>query len=112
MKCYTSIAFGLFVIWTGILRSIEAQAFKPNAFWFCFVMGLLAIAGGYLFRLERRRMAIAVAVLAGGIVLSFYVNCLVVQPEKDASYRVGLVIVAAVAHLAFAVLPASRESTQ
>ena len=100
--------FGLFVIWTGILRSIEAQAFKPNAFWFCLTMGLLAIAGGYLFRFRRCKTARAVSASAGLIVGLFYVNCLMVQPESDASYRVGLVIVAAIAHLAFVFLPQHR----
>ena len=110
MKCFASIIFGLFVIWTGVLRSIEAQAFKPNAFWFCLTMGLLAIAAGYLFRLGRPRIATGAAAMAGLIVLVFYVNCLIVQPEKDANYRVGLVIVAAVAQLAFVFLPTSRET--
>ena len=105
MKCFASIVFGLFVIWTGILRSIEAQAFKPNAFWFCLTMGLLAIAGGYLFRLGRNRIATGLAAAAGLIVFVFYVNCLIVQPEKDACYRVGLVIVAAIAQLALVFLP-------
>lgn len=105
MKCFASIIFGLFVIWTGILRSIEARAFKPNAFWFCLTMGLLAIVGGYLFRLGRPRIATVVSALAALIVLVFYVNCLIVQPEKDANYRVGLVIVAAIGHLALMFLP-------
>ena len=110
MKCFASIIFGLFVIWTGILRSIEAQAFKPNAFWFCLAMGVLAIVGGYLFRLGRHRVATGVAASAGLIVLVFYVNCLIVQPEKDANYRVGLVIVAAIAQLAFIFLPPPRKT--
>lgn len=109
MKCFASIVFGLFVIWTGILRSIEAQAFKPNAFWFCLTMGLLAIAGGYLFRLGRTRTATGLAAASGLIVLIFYVNCLIVQPEKDACYRVGLVIVAAIGHLALVFLPKPRQ---
>jgi len=110
LKCIASIVFGLFVVWTGVLRSIEAQDFKPNAFWFCAAMGLLAIAGAYLFRLGRSRIATGLSAAAGLIVLVFYVNCLIVQPEKDASYRVGLVIVAAVAQLAIVFLPPSRES--
>lgn len=109
MKCFASIIFGLFVIWTGILRSIEAQAFKPNAFWFCLAMGLLAIAGGYLFRLGRTRIATGVSAASGLIVLVFYANALIVQPEKDASYRVGLVIVAAIAQLALIGLPSPRQ---
>ncbi len=109
MKCFTSIIFGLFVIWTGILRSIEAQAFKPNAFWFCLTMGLLAIAGGYLFRLGRQRIATGISAAAGLVVAVFYVNCLIVQPESDATYRVGLVIVAAIGQLAVVFLPPPRQ---
>ncbi len=109
MKCYVAILFGLFVIWTGLLRSIEAQAFKPNAFWFCLAMGLMAIAGGYFIRIEKSKIGIAVAALAGVIVLVFYVNCLLKQPEKDATYRVGLAILAAIAELTFLLLPAQRS---
>ncbi len=108
MKCFASIIFGLFVVWTGILRSIEVQAFKPNAFWFCLAMGLLAILGGYLFRLGRARIATGVSASSGLIVLVFYVNCLIVQPESDATYRVGLVIVAAIGQLALTFLPPQR----
>ena len=112
MKCYVSIVFGLIVIWTGILRSIEAQAFKPNAFWFCCVMGLIAIASAYFMRLGRRRFGTQLGVFAGLVTLIFYVNCLIKQPEKDASYRVGIVIVAAVAQLAFILLPQQRDEVR
>ena len=105
MKCYVTIAFGLFVIWTGILRSIEAQAFKPNAFWFCLTMGLIAIASGFLFRLNKQKMAMVMGLTAGAIVLAFYMRCLIIQPEQDATYRVGLAILAAIAELVFILLP-------
>jgi len=107
LKSYIAILFGLVVIWTGLLRSIEAQAFKPNAFWFCLTMGLIAIAGGYLIRLERSRIGIMVAAFAGIVVLVFYVNCLIKQPEKDATYRVAIAILAAIAELSFLFLPGS-----
>ena len=108
MKCYASILFGLFVIWTGLLRSIEAQAFKPNAFWFCLSMGLIAIAAGFLFRIGKSKIATVVALFAGIVVLAFYLNCLIKQPEKDATVRVGLAILAAIAELVFVLLPANK----
>ena len=112
MKCYVAILFGLFVIWTGLLRSIEAQAFKPNAFWFCLTMGLIAIAGGYLLRLENSRIGIVIAAVAGVIVFVFYINCLIKQPEKDATIRVGLAILASIAELVFLFLPAKASGAR
>ena len=112
MKCFVSILFGLFVIWTGILRSIEAQAFKPNAFWFCLTMGLTAIAAGFLFRIRKTRIGTLVASVAGIIVLAFYLYCLIKQPEKDATYRVGLAIVAAIAQLSIVLLPAKPNQAE
>jgi uncharacterized membrane protein HdeD (DUF308 family) len=108
MKCYLTILFGLFVIWTGLLRCIEAQAFKPNAFWFCLTMGLVAIAAGFVFRIGKTKAATILALIAGVVVLGFYLNCLIKQPEKDATYRVGLAIVASFAQIAFVLLPDAR----
>ncbi|MFK7765889.1 MAG: hypothetical protein AB8B55_01515 [Mariniblastus sp.] len=105
MKTYVTIVFGLFVIWTGLLRCIEAQAFKPNAFYFCLTMGIIALAAGFVFRLGREKTAIGIAVVSGGIVLAFYLYCLIVQPEKDANVRVAMVIVASFAQLTFMLLP-------
>jgi hypothetical protein len=107
MKTYVCILFGLFVIWTGLLRSIEAVAFKPNAFYFCLTTGLLAIVAGYLFRLDHQKIATGLAFLTGAMVLGFYLYCFILQPEKDANVRVGLVIVAAFAHLSLVCLPKS-----
>lgn len=109
MKCYSSIVFGLIIIWTGLMRCIEAEAFKPNAFWFCLTMGLASIGAGYLFRLNRDIAGQVVAGLAGMTVLAFYLYCLLVQPEKDATYRVAIAIVASIAHLSLAFLPQSRK---
>ena len=109
MKCYVTILFGLFVIWTGLLRCIEAQAFKPNAFWFCLTMGLIAIAAGYAYRIGQTKIATVVAVFAGVFVLAFYVYCLITQPEKDATYRVAMVIVAALAQISFILLPQRQD---
>lgn len=109
MKPYLTVLFGLFVIWTGLLRSIEAQAFKPNAFWFCLTMGLVAISAGFFYRLDRTKLGAIVGVLAGAIVLAFYLYCFIKQPEKDANYRVALVIVASLAQMAFLGLPEKTE---
>ena len=38
-------------------RMLEAQAYKPNALWFCLAMGLVAIAGGFLYRMQKERAA-------------------------------------------------------
>ena len=108
MKPYITIIFGLFVVWTGLLRSVEAQQFKPNAFYFCLTMGLIAIAAGFVYRLDRRVIGICLAVAAGAMVLGFYVYCFIKQPYKDANIRVSLVIVAALAQLSLMLLPRKR----
>ncbi len=109
MKPYITLFFGLFVIWTGLLRSIEAQAFKPNAFYFCLAMGLIAIMAAFIYRLDRASLATCLAVASGAMVLGFYLYCFIKQPEKDANIRVGLVIVAAFGQLALVLLP-NRKS--
>ena len=109
MKTYVTILFGLFVIWTGLLRCVEAQAFKPNAFFFCLAMGIVALLAGFAFRLGREKTAIAMAAISGAIVLAFYLYCLIKQPEKDANVRVSLVIVASFAQLTFMLLPREKN---
>ena len=94
-----TILYGLFMIWTGLLRSIEAQAFKPNAFYFCMTVGVLAVIGGFLFRAEKRWPAIIVTLIATGTALAFYLSCFIGQPDKDASVRVALAIVASIGEL-------------
>ena len=94
-----TIVYGLFMIWTGLLRSIEAQAFKPNAFYFCMVVGVLSIVGGFLFRADKREPAILLTLIAVGTALVFYLSCFIGQPKKDASFRVALAIVASIAEL-------------
>ena len=63
-------------------------------------------------RLGRRRFGTQLSVFAGLVTLIFYVNCLITQPEKDAGYRVGIVIVAAVAQLALILLPPQRDEVR
>ena len=94
-----TILYGLFMIWTGLLRSIEAQAFKPNAFYFCFAVGILSVIGGFLLRADKRWPAIVLTSIATGTALVFYLNCFIGQPEKDATIRVGLAIIASLAEL-------------
>lgn len=108
-----TIVYGLFMIWTGLLRCIEAQAFKPNAFWFCLAVGILSMLGAFLFRSGKRIPAITLTTIATGIALAFYVYCFVIQPEKDATVRVALAIVASVGELCVigtALLPANRST--
>ncbi len=109
MKWLFSILYGLLVIWTGLQRGIEAKAFKPNALFFCLVMGVAAIAAGFLFRFEKRLAAWITALVATLIVLGFYFTCFVSQPEKDATYRVGIIILASIGHLVGLFLPATRD---
>ena len=51
-KWLLTILFGLFVIWTGLHRGIEAVAYKPNALWFCMATGVMGIMGGFLYRIQ------------------------------------------------------------
>jgi len=112
MKWLLAILYGLFVIWTGLLRGIEAQAYKPNSLWFCLAMGLLCIAAGYLFRLNRNAAATMTSLVAVAFVLSFYLYCFICKPEGDATVRVGLVIVASIGFLAMLFLPAEAKGCQ
>ncbi len=105
MKWLFTILYGLVVIGVGLLRGIEAKAYKPNALWFCMVTGTVAIAAGFLYRLEKRGAAAATALIAVAFVLGYYFHCFIGQPEKDATYRVGAVILASIAQLVVVLLP-------
>lgn len=109
MKWLLTILYGLLIIWTGLQRGIEAQAYKPNALWFCLAMGAVAITAGFLYRLEKRTAATITALAAVAIVFGFYFTCFISQPEKDATYRVGAIILASVAELVVVLLPAPRR---
>ena len=109
MKWLLAILYGLFVIWTGLLRGIEAKAYKPNSLWFCLVMGLLCIAAGYLFRLNKTAAATITSLVAAAFVLSFYLYCFICKPEGDATVRVGLAIVASIGFLAMLFLPTETK---
>jgi peptidoglycan/LPS O-acetylase OafA/YrhL len=94
-----SILYALFIVWTGLLRSIEAQTFKPNAFYFCLATALIAIVGAFLFRAGKKWPAVITILVATLTVLVFYVNCFITQPEQDATVRVALAIVASIGEL-------------
>lgn len=111
MNWLLAILYGLFVIWTGLLRGIEAKAYKPNSFWFCLIMGLLCIGAGYLFRARKDILAKLVSVVAAAFVLCFYAFCFIYKPEGDATVRVGLVIVASIGFLAMIFLPPDPEKS-
>lgn len=109
-KSLLTLTYGLLVIWTGLWRGIEAQAYKPNALWFCLAMGIVAIVAGFLYRLKRNRAAAITALVAVVVVLGYYFHVFIVQPDKDATYRVGLVILASIAELIVVLFPGSSDS--
>ena len=106
------ILYGLFVIWTGLARSVEAQAFKPNAFWFCLLTGLLAIAAGYALKAEKQWFGRVLALTATLIVLGYYTFAFISEPESDASTRVALVIIASIGSLCVVTLPRSSHRSE
>ena len=110
MKWLLTILYGLLTIWTGLHRGIEAKAYKPNALWFCLVMGAVAIAAGFLYRLEKRVAAAFMATVAVAVVLSFYLTCFITEPAKDATFRVGIIILASIAQLVVVLLPAPPQN--
>ncbi len=103
------ILYGLFVIWTGLARSVEVQGFKPNAFWFCLLTGLLAIAAGYALKAEKQWLGRLLALTATLIVLGYYTFTFISEPESDASTRVALVIIASIGSLCVVTLPRSSQ---
>ncbi len=109
-KWLFTILYGLLTIWTGLWRGIEAHAYKPNALWFCLVMGVIAIAAGFLYRMNKRPLAMITALVAVVFVLSFYFYCFIAQPEKDATFRVGVAIVASIGELVVILLPGPPAS--
>lgn len=104
-----TFAFALIVIWTGLHRCILAAAFKPNAFYFCLVTGLMGIGSGFLFWLEKSKTARLLGLLSAGFVLGYYLFTFVSSPENDANYRVALAIMAALVELIVVTLPERQE---
>ncbi len=105
-----TILFGLHIIWTGLWRNIQASAYKPNALWFCLAIGLVAIVAGFLYRKGRERSASITAFIAAAVVFSFYFKEFVTQPEEEATFRVGLIILSSIAQLVVIFMPRRQES--
>ena len=101
--------YGLLVMWTGLLRSVEAQAFKPNAFWFCTVTGLIALAAGHALKAGMNWLGRILTLTAALPVGGFYVWCFITEPEKDANLRIATAILASVAVICVATLPRDRQ---
>jgi hypothetical protein len=106
-----TILFGLHVIWTGLWRNIQAAAYKPNALWFCLAIGLMAIVAGFLYRKGQERSASVTAFIAVTIVLSFYFKEFISQPEQEANFRVGLIILSSIAQFVVIFMPRRQEIT-
>ena len=105
MKWLFAILYGLLTIWTGLLRGVEAKAYKPNALWFCMVMGITSIVAGFLYRFEKKRAAKVTALIPAITVLGFYLRSFIVEPEGNATYRVAIIIIASIAQLTAILMP-------
>ena len=106
-----TFVFALVVIWTGLHRCIQAAEFKPNAFYFCWVTGLMGIGSGFLFWLGKSKTARLLGLLSAGFVLGYYLFTFVSDPESDANYRVALAIMASIIQLIVVALPV-RDTSQ
>lgn len=94
-----TLIYSLHLIGTGLLRSIEAQAYKPNSLWFCLVTGLLIIAGAALLQKGSRWVGLTLCGAITLLVLGFYLYSFISNPEKDANLRIGSVILSSIAAL-------------
>ena len=100
-----TVLYALHIIWTGLWRSLEAQAFKPNAFWFCLTMASGALAGAFLYRIGRQKLGTAVTTAVASIVLVFYLYSFITNAAQDASFRVALIITTSLAELVIVLFP-------
>lgn len=100
--------YGLHLIWTGFQKGIEVKAYKPNALWFCLIMGLAAIAASFLFRGGRSKMAKRLSAFIVLLVFGFYLYCFVKAPEEDATLRVGLIMLSSIATGSLVWMPEAR----
>ena len=89
-------------------RGIDAAAYKPNALWFCLVLGLVSIGAAFCYRLGKDRVATIAASFAAIVVFIFYFREFITSPEKEANFRVGLIILSSIAQLVVVSFPARR----
>ncbi len=90
------VAYALHLFWTGLWASIAAQELKLNAFWFCLLLGTVCVIGGVMYRLEKTRLARLLVTPAAALVMGFYVYSFVNDPNVDATFRVGLIILSSI----------------
>ena len=107
-KWLLMIIYGLHLVWTGLWRGVDAQAYKPNALWFCTACGVLAIVAGVCYRINQRTAGAVIGLLVSVTVLAFYLNCFITQPEKDANFRVALAILSSWSAIVTVLLPGAR----
>ena len=104
----STLLFSLHLLATGLLRSIEAQGYKPNSLWFCFISALLIILGAALIQKNFRFIG---KLLCGAITLLvfvFYLYSFISAPEKDANLRVGAIILTSFAQLIILFFPKGK----
>ena len=104
----TIIIYALHIIWTGLWRSVEAQAFKPNAFWFCLILGTILLVSAFLHQFGKTKLASLLSVSIAIIALSFYLYSFISNAEQDASFRVALVITSSIAFIVVSLLPSAK----
>jgi len=106
------LVYALTILAVGLWRSIDAEMFKPNAFYFCLAVSALSILGAFLVRGGWKWIGLVVAMAGAATALAFYLWCFITKPEQDASVRVACAIVASVGQLcvlATLVLPCVGE---
>jgi len=106
-----TLLYSLHLIATGLLRGIEAQAYKPNSLWFCIVTGLLIITGAALWQKGRACIGKAITSVVTVLVLSFYFYSFVSSPDKDATLRVGAIILTSIAQMLVVFFPKAAPSS-
>lgn len=104
--------YGLHIVWTGFQKGIEEKAYKPNALWFCLVMGLAAVAASFLFRAGRTSLAKRLSAFVVLLVFGFYLYCFVKAPAEDGTLRVGLIMLSSIAAGALVFMPAARSGRE
>ena len=81
------LVYALTILAVGLWRSIDAEMFKPNAFYFCLAVSALSILGAFLVRGGWKWIGLVVAMAGAATALAFYLWCFITKPEQDASVR-------------------------